>query len=151
MKKDQYNDKYLKNVIRKGKARNNIYVSLDCRKHLEEYFKTERKGDDPDDTAEPLLLPVKTHKHLTRDRVSKVLVKIADEANKHCKDESMKIKLHPHRLRHTFGAEYRERTGSDTETAAILGHSGLKYVGRYVRKTKEERETTLDGFSIDGE
>jgi hypothetical protein len=28
--------------------------------------------------------------------------------------------------RHTFGAEYRAASGSDTEIAAVLGHSGLK-------------------------
>ena len=38
----------------------------------------------------------------------------------------------------------RDRTGSDTETAAALGHSGLAYVGRYARRSNEEREATLE-------
>jgi integrase len=47
-------------------------------------------------------------------------------------------------LRHTFGFLVRQKTGSDTETAALLGHSSLKYVGRYVRQTDLERESVLD-------
>ena len=62
---------------------------------------------------------------------------MAEEASKH-KDSP--LHLHPHRLRHTFGAEYREKTGSDTETATALGHAGLQHVGRYVRRSTEERE-----------
>ncbi len=56
-----------------------------------------------------------------------------------CGGKAVPMTLHPHQLRHTFGALYREASGSDTETAAALGHAGLQYVGRYVRKTDNER------------
>ncbi len=52
--------------------------------------------------------------------------------------------MHPHRLRHTFGFEVRERTRSDSETARLLGHQSDKYAGRYARSTQAEREQILD-------
>lgn len=96
----------------------------------------------------PLFLPVNGEKFISRGQVSLALNRIAEEANKH-RTEDNKIYIHPHRLRHTFGSIYREKSGSDTETASALGHSGLKYVGRYVRKTDEEREELLDGFGVE--
>jgi integrase len=50
----------------------------------------------------------------------------------------------PHRLRHTFGAKHREKSQSDSETAAALGHQSNKYVGRYARRTDEEREAVIE-------
>ena len=61
-----------------------------------------------------------------------------------CRYRGDRIAVHPHQLRHTFAALYRERTGSDTETAVVLGHASLKYVGRYVRNTQAEREQVLE-------
>ncbi len=73
---------------------------------------------------------------------------IAEEDSKHKSDP---IEIHPHRLRHTFGAEMREKTGSDTETAALLGHAGRKHVGRYVRNTQAEREAILESIRVEGD
>lgn len=76
--------------------------------------------------------------------VAKILEQIASVAGGSAAGAAMQV--HPHRLRHTFGAEYRERTGSDTETALALGHTSLEHVGRYVRRTREERERIIDGI-----
>lgn len=156
LERNQYDGKYLKNVKRKGKARSNIYLQKDGREFLDAYLKEERQKDDPKNQAAPLLLgaqpaatPETAIPAISRFEVAHVLNRIAAEANKYRPDGD-KIHLHPHRLRHTFGAEYRERSGSDTETAAALGHSGLKYVGRYVRKTREERESLLESLTVEG-
>jgi site-specific recombinase XerD len=139
----QYRDKYLHEVKRKGKSRSKgLYLSSSCRVHLDDYLETERCRDDENNQMIPLFLSVAGEKFLARQQVSAILKHIADEANKHSKDKP--IEIHPHRLRHTFGAEFRERTGSDTETQQALGHVSLKYVGRYVRKTQQEREETLE-------
>ncbi len=37
----------------------------------------------------------------------------------------------------------------DNETAALLGHAGLKYIRRYVRATDEEREAVLEGIGVE--
>jgi len=56
--------------------------------------------------------------------------------------------LHPHRLRHIFGFEVRQRTKSDSETARLLGHQSDKYAGRYARSTQAEREQLLDTLEV---
>jgi len=128
----QYDGKHLINVKRKGNSRTRrLYVPKDCRVLLDNYRERERGQGGKNDP----LIPV------TRLTVWRALKRLSDEASKHHTD---KLKIHPHRLRHTFGFEVRKRTGSDTETAALLGHSGLKYVGRYVRRTEKEREEILD-------
>ncbi|RZL29093.1 MAG: hypothetical protein EOP64_02280 [Sphingomonas sp.] len=142
LRRDQYDGSYLVNVKRKGRARSKgVYVAKECRRYLDEYLAGERLRDDAAGTRVGLFLPAGGGESLTRRMVAKALDGIADEASKHL-DE--KIHMHPHRLRHTFGAEFRERTGSDTETAAALGHSGLQYVGRYARRSKTEREKIYD-------
>ncbi len=137
----QYTGKHLINVRRKGRSRTRkMYVSTDCRVYLDDYIATERKTDHMEGVSGSLFLTCKNW-GLTPVTVWRGLERLSREANRHHKDE---IKIHPHRLRHTFGFEVRKRTGSDTETAALLGHAGLKYVGRYVRNTDEEREKILD-------
>ncbi len=66
---------------------------------------------------------------------------ISEEAGKHRKTY---IHLHPHSLRHTFSSEVRETTGSDDETARLLGHASNKYVGLYTRSMEAEREAVLE-------
>lgn len=106
--------------------------------------------DDPDGKAEPLLLSTDLTANggfLTRRSVAYVLDHLAQEANKH-RDDERKIAVHPHRLRHTFGAWYRDKTGSDTETAAALGHMSIKYVGIYATRSRAEREAVLDEMKV---
>ncbi len=148
LNRSQYDGRYFSNVKRKGNSRGKVYLSADCRRYLDDYLQEERPNDDPEEQSPALFLPVGGGKPVSRGQVASALNLIADEANKH-RSEKNKIHLHPHRLRHTFGSMYREKSRSDTETAAALGHSGLKYVGRYVRKTDKEREALLDDLGIE--
>jgi site-specific recombinase XerD len=143
LKKSQYDGKYLLEVRRKGKSRSKaIYLPTACREMLDRYIDIERPQDDQHNTQAPLFLSSQSKSLLGRDQVFRILKHIAQEANKHTLDNP--VEIHPHKLRHTFGAEFRDKTGSDTETQQALGHVSLKYVGRYVRRTQEEREATLE-------
>lgn len=146
LRRNQYDGKYLTNVKRKGRARTKgIYVPTEARRALDEYLETERRRDDPKEKAEALFVSSgradKDGGYLDRRSVGLLLDHLAQEASKH---RDAKLEIWPHRLRHSFGSEYRAKTGSDTETAVALGHTGLKYVARYVRKTDEEREAVLE-------
>ncbi len=93
------------------------------------------------DAVKPLFVTARAGKPLDRFGVRDMLAKLAQATGLTvmCSGKAVPMTLHPHQLRHTFGALYREASGSDTETAAALGHAGLQYVGRYVRKTDNER------------
>lgn len=147
LKRSQYDGKYLMDVRRKGKSRSKaIYLTIACRELLDHYINIERSKDDPEQNGHKgLFLPegIERAQHfLTRQQVFAILNHIAKEAHKHSPERE--IHLHPHKLRHTFGAEFREKTGSDTETQQALGHVSTKFIGRYVRKTQEEREAVLE-------
>lgn len=144
LRRDQYDGRYLLNVRRKGKARSReVYLSAECRRLLDDYLQRERPRDaGKGSAAGALFVGNASDKPLTRRMVAVVLERLAATA---CKmDGGAALHVHPHRLRHTFGTEYRERSGSDTETATALGHTSLDYVGRYVRRTRQERERIFD-------
>ena len=143
----QYGGKYLIDVRRKGKSRSKaIYLTTACRTALDDYLHKERLTDDPQNIHAPLFLPtsLEADSFLTRQQVFAVLKHIAAEAHKHSPDSA--IHIHPHRLRHTFGSEFRKKTGSDTETQQALGHVSTKFIGRYVRKSQEEREAVMESI-----
>ena len=139
----QWREKHITNVARKGRGRTKaIYLVKDCMEALSDYETTERRLDDPAQTADELFLGP-GGAPMVRQTVGAVLKAIAYEASKNLKEP---IYLHPHRLRHTFGALHRAHSGSDTETAAALGHAGLGHVRRYIRKSQSEREEALDNM-----
>jgi len=136
----QWDGKRFKNVRRKGNVRTKLlYLPPDGRKLLEAYLEGERPKDEANSDDDWLFLG-SGGAGLTRRQVHKVLVRLANEATKH----GGHIHVHPHRLRHTFGFEVRQRTKSDSETARLLGHQSDKYAGRYARSTQAERELLLD-------
>jgi len=138
----QHTGTHLVNVRRKGKKRTKgVYLSTKCRAYLDDYLQTERQLDDPDNALDWLILAPGSAAGISRSTAWRAVMKLAHEASKHNQKD---IHLYPHRLRHTFGYEVRKRTGSDNETAVLLGHSGLKYVGRYARNTDEERAAILE-------
>jgi integrase/recombinase XerC len=141
LKREQYTGSHLHNVARKGHNRSRkMYVPIEARRYLNDYLQHERPYDDKS-AAVPLFLATRSGGYMRREYLGEALRRIAEDASKHRKTP---IELHPHRLRHTFGARHREASGSDTETAQALGHQSLKYVGRYVRKTDTEREALIE-------
>ena len=145
LRRTQYDGSHLVNVARKGQSRSRrLYVPAEARKFLDNYVAAERPKDatlSHDADAAPLFLATRSGTRMQRQYVAEALNRIAEDASKH---RSTPIELHPHRLRHTFGSRHREASGSDTETAAALGHQSLKYVGRYVRQTDAEREALME-------
>jgi integrase/recombinase XerC len=144
LRRSQWDGKRFRNVQRKGNVRTKLlYVPPEGRRALEAYIEDERPKDAVVD-SDWLFLPTAGDGPLTRRQIHKFLVRIANEATKH----HGLIHMHPHRLRHTFGFEVRERTKSDSETARHLGHQSDKYAGRYARSTQAERERLLDTLEV---
>lgn len=140
----QYSGRYLIGVKRKGRGwTNKVYLALAARDALDDYIKSERPQDAEKLENTTLFLAERTGLPWTSNRAREALRRIGQEAGKH---HGQAIDVHPHRLRHTFAAEYRDKTGSDTETARALGHTSLQYVGRYARRSDGEREMTIDAL-----
>lgn len=145
LKLAQYKGDRLEAVERKGGGRTaSVYLTASSRAWIEDYLQVERQGPDG---AMPLgdapLFATPTGARLERASVARVFDRLARVASV---GRAQPITFHPHMLRHTFGAAYRAKSGSDTETAAALGHTGLRYVGRYVRRTDAERAETMESL-----
>jgi site-specific recombinase XerD len=144
----QYTGKSFLRVRRKGRAETPIvHVPTDCRSTIDEYLTQERVRDEAvPHASQPLFLATGTDagQALHRCHINRLLDIIACEAHKNHPESPLSV--HPHQLRHTFGAKHREAWGSDTETAAALGHTGIQHVGRYTRKTDDERAAMVEGL-----
>jgi site-specific recombinase XerD len=58
------------------------------------------------------------------------------------------VRLHPHRLRHTFATAFMSNDGSDILTLqAICGWSQLSMAQRYAKPSTEKMQRSMDSFS----
>ena len=160
--RSQYRDQDLHQVSRKGGGRSrSVLLCRSTRARLDDYLEREWASDTrpsgaqdkgtPSDRAAPaagphLFVAARSGLPLDRARVARILARLAALASAASESETGRAgwHVHPHQLRHTFGARYRAASGSDTETAEVLGHASLKYVGRYVRKSNQERRQLLE-------
>ncbi len=158
LKRQQYDGASLYGVKCKGHRVREIELHPECARLVDDYLQHERLWDNGElgGDEDNSLPDAARHLFLNRDggaigrrsvaRIFEDLAKAAGEGMPVLDADggnAAAVHLHPHRLRHTFGALYREASGSDTETAVALGHSSLRHVGRYVRKTKQERRDVL--------
>ncbi len=129
LRRNQFVDDSLHEVVRKGnKRKHRVLLPQICRDALGDYLAVERIKDDPENLEEPLFLPSRGAKPMTRQQVTKVLAAIAHDAGI---TNGQEIAINPSRLRHTLGHTIWRRTGSATETASALGYSRLQYALRY--------------------
>lgn len=147
----QYDGAALYDVARKGgRQARKLVLHPACARLIDNYLAHERGRDVADldrskndagtsDASLPLFVSARTGRRVDRIRIGRILARLAARAATMPDYVGAAFSLHAHQLRHTFGAAYRAASGSDTETAAALGHAGLQYVGRYVRQTDAER------------
>ena len=147
----QYDGAALYDVARKGgRQARKLVLHPECARLIDDYLTHERERDVADldsatsnsgaaDASRPLFASARTGGRVDRIRIGRILARLATRAATLPNYTGGSFSVHAHRLRHTFGAAYRAASGSDTETAAALGHAGLQYVGRYVRQTDAER------------
>ena len=151
----QYDGAALCDVARKGgRQARKLVLHPECARLIDDYLAHERGRDVADlnsttsdigatDASRSLFVSARTGGRVDRVRIGRMLARLAERATSTPGYTVGAFSVHAHRLRHTFGAAYRAASGSDTETAAALGHAGLQYVGRYVRQTDAERLGTL--------
>ena len=144
----QYTGKAFLRVRRKGQGVTPmVHVSSDCRAAIDDYLSQERGKDAATPHAsQPLFVATgpAAGQAIERRHIGRLLSIVVREVRKNHPDAPAHV--HPHQLRHTFGAKHRELWGSDVETAAALGHTGIQHVARYTRKTDDERAAMVEGM-----
>jgi integrase/recombinase XerD len=136
MTMDQYDGKYFRNVKRKGRRRDDVYVSTEARAALADYFEHERgKGPGPVFTS-------RSGGAMLRKDADRFLKQIAAMANANVPDEE-RINLHAHLMRHTALKQAEAKFGR-AFAQKKSGNVGMQHIERYVQPTAEDYEKAMD-------
>lgn len=143
-------------VVGKGKTQRDVFLSLDARLALADYFENEHAGDVTTDDAEdtPVFLsaieatPRRADGRLSPRSVNHILAKIGKWHDAGIKDEARHISpLRPHDLRHTFAFQLAKVTGTDSyELECRLGHQSQRYIQRYTNPPEDVAALYIEDF-----
>jgi integrase/recombinase XerD len=127
---DQYDRKYFRNVKRKGKRRDDVYVAPEARAALDDYFAHERgKGPGP-------LFMSRGGQAMLRKDADRYLKQIAAMANANVPEEE-RVNLHAHVMRHTALKQAEAKFGR-AFAQKKSGNVGMQHIERYVQQATED-------------
>jgi integrase/recombinase XerD len=133
---DQFDGKYLRNVKRKGKRRDDVYVSPEARAALADYFEHERgRGPGP-------LFQSRDGKPMLRKDADRYLKQIAGMANANVPEEEH-VNLHAHLMRHTALKQAEQKFGR-AFAQKKSGNVGMQHIERYVQPADADYEEAMD-------
>lgn len=133
---DQYDGKYFRNVKRKGKRRDDVYVSPEAREALTDYFENERgRGPGP-------LFQSRGGGPMLRKDADRYLKQIASMANANVPEEE-RVNLHAHLMRHTALKQAEAKFGR-AFAQKKSGNVGMQHIERYVQPADEDYEQAMD-------
>ncbi|WP_165227032.1 tyrosine-type recombinase/integrase [Aquisphaera insulae] len=133
---DQYDGNYFRNVKRKGKRRDDVYVSPEARAALADYFEHERGK-----AAGPLFLS-RTGQAMLRKDADRYLKQIAAMANANLPEEE-RVNLHAHLTRHTALKQAEQKFGR-AFVQRKSGNAGMQNIERYVQTADADYEEAMD-------
>ena len=133
---EQYDGKNFRNVKRKGKRRDDVYVSPEARAALADYFEKER-GREPG----PIFQSRGGGAMLRKD-ADRYLKQIAAMANANVPEEE-RVNLHAHLMRHTALKQAEQKFGR-AFAQKKCGNVGMQHIERYVQPATEDYEQAMD-------
>jgi integrase/recombinase XerD len=133
---EQYDGKNFRNVKRKGKRRDDVYVSPEARAALSDYFEHER-GRGPG-----ALFQSREGKAMLRKDADRYLKQIAAMANANVPEEE-RVNLHAHLMRHTALKQAEAKFGR-AFAQKKSGNVGMQHIERYVQPTNSDYEEAMD-------
>jgi integrase/recombinase XerD len=135
---DQYDGKYFRSVKRKGKRRDDVYVSPEARAALADYFKQERGKE-----LGPLFMSRGGEAMLRKD-ADRYLKQIAAMANANVPPEE-RVNLHAHLMRHTALKQAEAKYGR-AFAQKKSGNVGMQHIERYVQPADSDYEDAMDNL-----
>jgi integrase/recombinase XerD len=133
---DQFDGKHFRNVKRKGRRRDDVYVSPEARAALSDYFEHER-GRGPG----PLFMSREGGPMLRKD-ADRYLKQIAAMANANVPEEE-RVNLHAHLMRHTALKQAEAKYGR-AFAQRKSGNVGMQHIERYVQPADSDYEVAMD-------
>jgi site-specific recombinase XerD len=127
-------------VLGKGNKTRQVFLGVTARRALFRYLETRKKtrpaGDLVLEPKEPLILSFKgptPESRMTPQGIWDLLDTLRDKAG-------LRIRVGPHKLRHTFAVNFLRGGGDIFELQQIMGHKNLETLRRYVLLAQSDLE-----------
>jgi integrase/recombinase XerD len=133
---DQFDGKYFRNVKRKGKRRDDVYLSPEARAALADYFEHERGNE------AGAVFQSRDKTPMLRKDASRYLKQIQGMANSNVPEEEH-VNLHAHLMRHTALKQAEQKFGR-AFAQKKSGNVGMQHIERYVQPSSEDYEEAMD-------
>ncbi|MDR2976202.1 MAG: tyrosine recombinase XerS [Streptococcaceae bacterium] len=137
--KDLNTKTMLVEVTRKGGKRDSVPIAKFAKPYLEEYVAIREKRYQPEkkETAMFLTIYKGTASRIDNSSVEKMVAKYS---------EGFKVRVTPHKLRHTLGTRLYAETNSEVLVSHQLGHSSTQVTDLYTHIVNEEQKNALDNL-----
>ena len=133
---EQFDGKYFRNVKRKGRRRDDVYVSPEARVALKDYVDIERgRGLGP-------IFRSRTGTPMLRKDADRYLKQIGAMANANVPVEEH-VNLHAHLMRHTALKQAEQKFGR-AFAQKKSGNVGMEHIERYVQPADSDFEEAMD-------
>ena len=134
-------------VVRKGNKPRTIPLTKETVENIVEYKRLFHRGSDKDEYLIFTERDGKKHR-MSQDNVQRIVTKYAKQAR--LEDETFPD-LHPHMLRHSYGAILYRSNMSKAEIAKLLGHTNESTTEIYVETDVDMIRSTLKSICDGGE
>ncbi|MDG3008441.1 tyrosine-type recombinase/integrase [Paludisphaera mucosa] len=133
---EQFDGKNFRNVKRKGKRRDDVYLSPEAREALADYFEHERGR------GKGTVFQSREGTPMLRKDADRFLKQIQGMANANVPEDE-KVNLHAHLMRHTALKQAEQKFGR-AFAQRKSGNVGMQHIERYVQPADSDYEEAMD-------
>ncbi|MDR0300278.1 MAG: tyrosine recombinase XerS [Streptococcaceae bacterium] len=126
-------------VTRKGGKRDAVPIAKFAKPYLEDYLEIRERRYQPDKKETALFLSVYKglSSRIDNSSVEKMVAKYS---------QGFKVRVTPHKLRHTLGTRLYAKTNSEVLVSHQLGHASTQVTNLYTHIINEEQKNALDNL-----
>ncbi len=130
-------------IVRKGGKEAILYINEKIRNTLRDYIKNERPLLTSDPKEEALFISLKNNRLSVRS--------IEDMLKKYGEGANLIERVHPHKLRRTFGTRLYNSSGDIYMVADVLGHKDVNTTVKHYAAVDEEHRRSVANLDLFGE
>ena len=130
-------------IVRKGGKEAILYMNEKIRNTLRDYIKNERPWLTNDPKQEALFISLKNNRLSVRS--------IEDMLKKYGEGAKLTERVHPHKLRRTFGTSLYNSSGDIYMVADVLGHKDVNTTVKHYAAVDEEHRKSVANYDLFGD
>ncbi len=130
-------------IVRKGGKEAILYMNEKIRNTLRDYIRNERPWLTNDPKQEALFISLKNNRLSVRS--------IEDMLKKYGEGAKLTERVHPHKLRRTFGTSLYNSSGDIYMVADVLGHKDVNTTVKHYAAVDEEHRKSVANYDLFGD